>query len=395
MHAATAKSMFAQGLGGLADLALARQKDQHIAATGTAFPVQLVAGIDDGVVEVAFFLLLGLLGLHRAVTQLDREHSSRDLDHRRIVEVLREAPGIDRRRSDDQLEIGARIGFALQQLLQIAEQEVDVQAALVRLVENQCVILAEPRVALRFGEQDAVGHQLDVRILRRAVGKADLVTDVAAQLAVQLLRNTRRRRASGDSTRLRMADQAAGAAPEFKTDLGNLRRLARPRFAADDHHLMLFDQFANLGAPRIDRQIVGELRSGQARTPFRDERPRYLQQPVVLGLQGIALRAKQVAQIARHRAQATLVDGEAVLELGFTLQWREIRLGRSSTVSGNLLVIPGQAGQGRILPACLIRHRDTAAIRFPSFRRKPESRRLPAAHSGFREADLQCMKSPV
>ncbi len=45
--------------------------------------------------------------------------------------------------------------------LQIAEQEIDVQAALVGLVDDQRVVFVQPAVALDLGQQDAVGHQLD------------------------------------------------------------------------------------------------------------------------------------------------------------------------------------------------------------------------------------------
>ena len=48
------------------------------------------------------------------------------------------------------------------------------------------------RVALRLGEQDAVGHQLDVAVAGRAVGEADLVADQAAELGLQFLRDARR-----------------------------------------------------------------------------------------------------------------------------------------------------------------------------------------------------------
>jgi hypothetical protein len=120
--------------------------------------VQLVAGIDDGIVEVALVLALCLLGLDRAVAHFDRIQAARNLDHRRIVEVL------EKRSASIVAEvmITFRSGRFGSSVLEVAEQEIDVQAALVRLVDDQRVVLAEQRVALRLGEQDAVGHQLDV-----------------------------------------------------------------------------------------------------------------------------------------------------------------------------------------------------------------------------------------
>ena len=51
----------------------------------------------------------------------------------------------------------------------------------------------ELRVALRLGEQDAVGHQLDVARRAGAVGEADLEADRAAELGLQLVRRCARR----------------------------------------------------------------------------------------------------------------------------------------------------------------------------------------------------------
>ena len=233
--------------------------------------------------------------------------------------MLRKTFRVDGRRSNDHLEIRT----LSQNLLQITKQKINVQAAFVRLVDDQRVILAEPRIALRFSEQDAVGHQLDVGLRRRAVGKADLVADHAAQFAIELLRHPRRRRPRRDAPWLRVADQPGRAAPEFKAYLGNLRRLARAGFAADDHHLIFFDQRGNLGAPGIDRQIVGKLRPRQSLTTQGDRGTRFFEQFVKISLQRIALGAKQMAQIARHRTQTALIGNEAILEFGFTFQWRE------------------------------------------------------------------------
>ena len=300
--------MFTQRLSGIANFTLTGQKDQNISRP---FAVQLVAGIDDGIVEIALFFLLGFFRLHRTVTHLDREQAAGNLDHRRFVKVHREALGINGRRGDDQLEIRT----LWQNLLEVAEQEIDVQAALMRFIENQRVVLAKPRVTLRFGEQDAVGHQLDVRLRRSTVSKANLVAHHAAQFAIQLLRDAGSSGACSNAARLRVANEAGGAAPELQANFRNLRRLARPGFAANNHHLMLVNQLGNLGAPHIDRQVIGKLGLRQALAAQRNGRTRTLQQLVVLGLQGIALAPEQMTQITRHRAQAALIDNEAVLEL--------------------------------------------------------------------------------
>ncbi len=260
--------MFAQSFGRLTDLALAGQKDQYVAAMATAMTTtpdaeQLIAGIDDGVVQITFIIRFGFFGLHRAITHLDRIKPTGHLNDRRCFavdrEVLGKPLGIDGCRSDNQLQIRA-LG---QQLLEVAEQKIDIQAALVRLIENQGVVATEPGIALRLGEQDAVGHQLDVRIRRGTVAEANLVADDTPQLAVQFLRNAASRRPRSDTARLRMADQPRRTAPEFQTDFRNLRRLARAGFTANDDDLMFSNQSRNFGAAGVDRQIVGELRLWQ------------------------------------------------------------------------------------------------------------------------------------
>src|SRR3990167_6493560 len=111
-----------------------------------------------------------------------------------------------------------QIGPPRQQLLEIAEQEIDVQTALVRLVDDDRVVLAQIPAALGLGKQYAVGHQFDVAARADLVVETNLVADRAAELSLQLLRNARCGRARGDATRLCVAGQASYAAPEFEQD---------------------------------------------------------------------------------------------------------------------------------------------------------------------------------
>lgn len=149
----------AQRFGRFADLALARQEHQHVAgAVAGAF----VDRVDDGVDQVAFLvarhalavaarpggrgLVLGGFLAHRTVAHLDRIQPARDLDHRRRLvlgrgEMAGEALGVDGGRGDDDFQVGT----ARQQLLEIAQQEVDVQAAFVRLVDDDGVVAAQER----------------------------------------------------------------------------------------------------------------------------------------------------------------------------------------------------------------------------------------------------------
>ncbi len=82
------RMMLAQSLGGFADFPLARQEHQHVAAAGARG--HLVNRIDDRLRQVDLVLVLVVL-VERAVPHVHRVQPSRDLDHRRIVEVLRES----------------------------------------------------------------------------------------------------------------------------------------------------------------------------------------------------------------------------------------------------------------------------------------------------------------
>ena len=212
--------VFAQMFGGFADLALARQKYQDVAAAQTR---QIVHGIDDGFLDL--LLALVFLGfLQRAVAHLHRVHAPGHLDHRRIVEMPGEALGVDGGRSHDHLQVGP----LRQQLLQVAQQKVDVEAALVRFVDDDGVVGVEETVALGFRQQNAVRHQFEVARFRQLVVETHLVTHRLAQRRFQLLRDTRRHGTRGDAARLGVADQPADAAPSSRQIFGNWVVLPEP-----------------------------------------------------------------------------------------------------------------------------------------------------------------------
>ena len=101
---------------------------------------------------------VGLLILARLqVAGLDRVAAAAHLDDRGVAKVLREAVHINGCAGDDELQIPT-LG---EQLVQVAEQEVDVQAALVRLVHDDGVVSGELAVTTDLGEQQTVGHHLD------------------------------------------------------------------------------------------------------------------------------------------------------------------------------------------------------------------------------------------
>ena len=244
------------------------QEDQDVAGP---LGGELLHRVDDrlGLVADDGLALLILLGeLHqRSVADLDGVGPPGDLDDRRgravrLREVLGEALRVDGGRGDDQLEVGP----ARQQPAQVAEQEVDVEAALVRLVDDDRVVLREHPVALELGQQDAVGHQLDPAGLRGPVGEAHLVADQVAELGAQLGGDPLGDRAGRDPARLGVPDQPAALAPaaaaELEADLGDLGGLARPGLAGDDDDLVVADGGGDVVAALGDRQLgrVGDHR---------------------------------------------------------------------------------------------------------------------------------------
>ena len=206
--------------------------------------------------EVLLVVGFAIAGAQRSMADLDRIRSARQGDDGRGTagtgEMRGEPVGLDRRRRDDHLEVGP----PLEQAPEVSQQEIDVEAALVRLVDDDRVVAREVAVALRLREQDAIGHQLDVGVGSRPVGEADLVADGLAGARPELLRDPCRDGTRGDAPRLRMADQPPFAASRREADLRQLRRLARAGLAAHDDDRML----ANRG-----RDVVGALRDGQLR----------------------------------------------------------------------------------------------------------------------------------
>ena len=87
------------------------------------------------------------------------------------VEVRGEPLGVDRRRGDDDLEVGP----TGEQPGEVAQDEVDVETALVGLVDDQRVVPGQVAVTRQLGEQDPVGHELDQRVLADLIAEADLV----------------------------------------------------------------------------------------------------------------------------------------------------------------------------------------------------------------------------
>src|SRR5260221_4360651 len=251
-----------QRLGRLADLALAGKEDEDVAADARAR--KLVHGFRDRLAHVDRLVVVFLdFEEFRTVAYFDRIGAARDLDHRRAVEKLRDALGVDGGRGDNDLELRAH----RHESLHVAQEEIDVEAPLVGLVDDDRVVGAQLAVRMRLGEEDSVGHHLHDGVGAGRVLEADLVADEALGRAGELLREAVGEASRRDAPRLRAADEACGAAPEREADLRDLRGLARARLAAHDGDRMVANERRDPVALLRDRQIFRKLRRGKAREP--------------------------------------------------------------------------------------------------------------------------------
>ncbi len=251
--------VLAQRLGRLADLTLPGEEHQAVAR---AVPGRRINRAEDRRLQVGRRLVVLVARQRGHVHDIDRVRPARDHHDRRGNrrpaghagrEVVAEALRIDGRGRDDDLQVGP----AREQLAQVPQQEIDVEAAFMGLVDDDGVVRRESPVGLRLGQQDAVGHQLDVRLLAGAVPEADLVTDRVPQGRVQFLRDPRGDRPRGDPARLRVPDEPRDPAAQFQADLGELRGLPRAGLAAQHDHLVGGDRGPDLLAHRRDRQLLG------------------------------------------------------------------------------------------------------------------------------------------
>ncbi len=140
-------------------------------------------------------------------------------------------------------------------LFKWAEQKVNVQAALMSLIQDDGIVFREVGIALCFRQQDAVRHQLDVRLVAGPVVETNFAADLAAPCDVQLLGDPARDRKRRNAPGLRATDLGLNPKAGFKTHFGNLCRLARSRFTRNDDDLTRANGGDDLILARRDRKF--------------------------------------------------------------------------------------------------------------------------------------------
>ena len=231
------------------DLAFAVAEHQHIAG---AVLEEFVDGAHDCLGLVGGVVVFAAEG---PIPHLNRKRASayfNDWNDAAVRgEVRCEFGRVDRGRSDNEFEIGPNG----QKLVEEPEQEVDVEAAFVGLVDNDRVVPAQLSVSAYLGEQNAVGHNFDASVIFDVVGEAHGESDGLANRATEFIGDSLSDGAGGEATGLGVTDHAFDAAPEIETNLGQLRALAGARLAGDHHHLVITDGGADLIDSLGNRQL--------------------------------------------------------------------------------------------------------------------------------------------
>jgi hypothetical protein len=242
--------------------ALAREEHEHVAVACAGEFVNCVEhGLHLIAAIVGVFFVVRPIG---AVTNLNRERPTHDFDDRsrneravRIVsrrcgKMLSKSSRVDSRRGDNHLEVGP----FRQQLFEVAKNEVDVQAAFVRLVDDQRVIPAQHPITLNLGQQDAVGHHFNQRPLTHLIGEAHGVANVVTKLRSEFVGDALANRPSRHAARLGVANQARDATPCFQAQLRDLSALARTSLTGNDHNLMLSNHLEELVVALGNRERI-------------------------------------------------------------------------------------------------------------------------------------------
>ena len=181
------------------------------------------------------------------------------------AEVFGEACRVDRRGGHDHPQLGP----LRDQLIEVAQQKIDVERTFVRFIDNDRVVSLELPIRLRLGHQDAVGHHFDVRLGPRAVMKPNFVADRFAQWPAQLFGQPGRNTPGRNPPRLRVPDPSPQPPPGREADLGQLGRLARTGFAAHHDHPVFADRGRDLFASGKNGQVLFKPHRRDVRRPLR------------------------------------------------------------------------------------------------------------------------------
>ena len=163
--------------------------------------------------------------------------------------------GINRGRRDHHTEIGA----AWQKVFKVAQQKINVQAALVGLIDDQGVIGHQQWIVLGLRQKHAIGHELDRDAGPGAVIETDLIAHGCLRLVAagcsQFLSDAPCHGHGREPPRLRVADGAARKpAAKGQGNLWQLGGFARAGLTTHDDHGVLPNRVGDLLPTGADRE---------------------------------------------------------------------------------------------------------------------------------------------
>ena len=213
--------------------------------------------------------LVGIvLGVFRIViANFYREGSAAHLNNRRIIEIARKTLRVDSCRGDDNFQFRA---FG-QQLFKITNQKIDIQAALVGLIDNDGIVLIQKTVLLHFCQQHTVGHQFYQTVVADLIRKANFKTDQITNSGIEFIGNAVGHAAGGQSPRLGVGNGAGHAAAKFQADFRDLGGFTGTGLTSDDDYLIVGNGLFDVILSVTDRQWrIIDIRNRQLarRAPF-------------------------------------------------------------------------------------------------------------------------------
>ena len=247
-------------IGSLPDFTLTRQENQNVARCVTR--PELIHRFSNRIVEVMLARFFKGSPAH-----FDRKRSARHHDDgRRSLagsKMVGKSIGINGGGCDHHFQIRP----PWQNLTQVAQQKINVEASFVGFVNDQCVISLKQRVILGFSQQNAIGHEFHRGILRQTVLKTHLVPHHIAQGRVQFIGNALGHAAGRNAPGLGMTNPFGTltwlcvqfAPTQCQSNFGKLGGFTRTGLTANDDDLVFCHSPSDFVALCRHRQGLWEL----------------------------------------------------------------------------------------------------------------------------------------
>ena len=190
-------------------------------------------------------------------TNLHRKRAPRHANHGATTKGLAKTIGLKCGASQDHLELFSRRNNAPQR----AQQKVNVQTALMRLVHNNRVVAHQQWIVRKLRKNNSVGGHAHQRARICALLKTDLIAHQRSKRHAKFLRQARRRCARCNAARLRVHNFASHAATNFQQHLWQLRGLATTSFRLHHHNLIATQRRKYVLARRRNRQRLRIIQS--------------------------------------------------------------------------------------------------------------------------------------